>query len=193
MRHHLHRMHEAVLRSAPIRPGDRILYLGSCNPAFTSGMADQLARSGELVAIDFSMASLQRAERLMQQARQKNMLFFRLNQVAIPYPDAYFDLVIAFGSHDQFPDGDAVMEELGRVLKADGRLYWHDVGPTAESWGARLLRWLSFGRMSAPSVQALGEIRRRMSRSFTIEFHRRWTHTWGKQSCLLVGRKVTAD
>ncbi|MEB3224162.1 MAG: class I SAM-dependent methyltransferase [Candidatus Sericytochromatia bacterium] len=193
MRHHLHRMHEAVLRSAPIRPGDRILYVGSCNPAFSPGMADQLARSGELVAIDFSAAALQRAERLMQQTSQKNMLFFQLEDVAVPYPNAYFDLVIAFGANEQFPDGDHVLDELGRVLKPEGRLYWHDVGVTAETWGEKLLRWLSLGRRPTRPARSISEIRRRMSRCFTIEFHRRWTHTWGKQSCLLVGRKSGPD
>ncbi|MEB3329048.1 MAG: class I SAM-dependent methyltransferase [Candidatus Sericytochromatia bacterium] len=193
MRHHLHRMHEAVLRSAPIRPGDKILYVGSCNPAFTPGLADQLARSGDLVAIDFSAASLPRAERLLQQASQKNMLFFKLDEVAIPYPEAHFDLVIVFGASEQFPDGDHVLDELGRVLKAEGRLYWHDVGRASVSWWERLVRLLSLGRWPARPSRSVAEIRRRMSRSFIIEFHRRWTHTWGKQSCLLVGRKGMPD
>ncbi len=193
MRHHLYRMHEAVLRSAPIRPGDRILYLGSNNTAFTAGMADQLARSGELVAIDFSYATLQRAEKLMQQAEQKNMMFFRLNQVAIPYPDGYFDLVIAFGSYERFPQVDQVLDELWRVTKPEGKVYWHDVSTGLESIRDRLVQMLFFGRRESRAQQALNEVRRKMSTYFTIEFHRRWTHTWGKQSCLLVGRKPASD
>ena len=193
MRHHLYRMHEAVLRSAPIRPGDRILYLGSNNAAFTAGMADQLARSGELVAIDFSFATLQRAEKLIQQAEQKNMMFFRLNQVAIPYPDGYFDLVIAFGSYERFPQVDQVLDELGRVLKPEGKVYWHDVSTGLESLRDRFVHLLFFGRRESRAQAALNEVRRKMSQYFTIEFHRRWTHTWGKQSCLLVGRKAASE
>jgi ubiquinone/menaquinone biosynthesis C-methylase UbiE len=156
-------------------------------------MADQLARSGELVAIDFSAVSLQRAERLLQQTASKNLLFFKLDEVAIPYPEAHFDLVIVFGANEQFPEGDHVLDELGRVLKPEGRLYWHDVGSTSEPLWERLLRWLCLGRRPARPTRSIAEIRRKMSRRFTIEFHRRWTHTWGKQSCLLVGRKSGPD
>lgn len=189
MRHHLYRMHEAVLRSAPIRPGDRILYLGSNNAAFSAGMADQLARSGELVAIDFASNTLLRAEKLIQQAEQKNMLFFKPAQIAIPYPDGYFDLVIAFGSYDRFPQVEPVLDEVRRVLKPEAKVYWHDVSTGLEGLRDRLVQLLFFGRRESRAQAALNEVRATMGSYFTIEFHRRWTHTWGKQSCLLVGRK----
>ena len=116
MRHHLYRMHEAVLRSAPIRPGDRILYLGCNSAAFSAGMADQLARSGELVAVDFSDATLKRAERILARSEMKNAMFFQLAEPGLPFPDQYFDLVIAFGNFERFPMIDRVLEELHRVL-----------------------------------------------------------------------------
>ncbi|MEB3196286.1 MAG: class I SAM-dependent methyltransferase [Candidatus Sericytochromatia bacterium] len=193
MRHHLHRMHEAVLRSAPIRPGDRILYVGCDRGAFTPAMADQLARSSELVAVDFSQVPLQRVERLMAQVQRKNFLFFRLSQPLIPFADEYFDLVIAYGSQHALPRPDLVLDELDRVLKPEGRLYWHDVDPTAHRPWTRLVNWLFFWRKRPASAQTLSDVRRRMSRYFTIEFYRRWTHTWGRQSCLLVGRKPRVD
>jgi SAM-dependent methyltransferase len=142
MRHHLYRMHEAVLRSAPIRPGDRILYLG-CNSA------------------------------------------------AIPFPDEYFDLVIAFGAYERFPTLDRVFDELSRVLKPAGKVYWHDVSTGLEGVRDRIVHALFMGRRPSRSQQALTAVRTKMSAYFTIEFHRRWTHTWGKQSCLLVGKKTT--
>jgi ubiquinone/menaquinone biosynthesis C-methylase UbiE len=191
MRHHLYRMHEAVLRSAPIRPGDRILYLGCNSAAFSAGMADQLARSGELVAIDFSHATLQRAERILEQSELKNMMFMRLTEPAIPFPDEYFDLVIAFGAYERFPTLDRVFDELSRVLKPAGKVYWHDVSTGLEGVRDRIVHALFMGRRPSRSQQALTAVRTKMSAYFTIEFHRRWTHTWGKQSCLLVGKKTT--
>jgi ubiquinone/menaquinone biosynthesis C-methylase UbiE len=193
MRHHLYRMHEAVLRSAPIRPGDRILYVGCNSAAFSPGMADQLARSGELVAIDFSYATLQRAERILEQSELKNMMFMRLSEPAIPFPDHYFDLVIAFGSYERFPMLDRVLDESWRVLKPEGKVYWHDVSTGLEGLRDRLVQALFLGRRPTRSQQALSAVRTKMSAYFTIEFHRRWTHTWGKQSCLLVGKKSSSQ
>ena len=167
--------------------------MGKAGGQFIGYMADQLARSGELVAIDFSYATLQRAEKLMQRAEQKNMMFFRLNQVAIPYPDGYFDLVISFGSYERIPQVDQVLDELFRVLKPEGKVYWHDVSTGLESLRDRFVQLLFFGRRESRAQAALQEVRRKMSNYFTIEFHRRWTHTWGKQSCLLVGRKPLSD
>lgn len=188
MRHHLHRMHEAVLRSAPIRPSDRILYVGCDSAAFTPEMVEQLARSRQLVAIDFSTTALSKAERLIQAAPRKNMLFFKLPHEHVPFPDEHFDLVIAYGSRSQLPHPDRILEELGRVLKSDGRIYWHDVGPgRLKSFAHWLRARLWWQRSSHPSWT---DIRLRMNRTFTIEFYRRWTHAWGKQSCLLVGRKA---
>jgi ubiquinone/menaquinone biosynthesis C-methylase UbiE len=189
MRHHLYRMHEAVLRSAPIRPGDRILYVGCNSAAFSAGMADQLARSGELVAIDFSYATLQRAERILEQSELKNMMFMRLTEPAIPFPDQYFDLVIAFGAYERFPMLDRVLDELCRVLKPEGKVYWHDVSTGLEGFRDRIVQALFLGRRPSRAQQALTAVKQKMSAYFTIEFHRRWTHTWGKQSCLLVGKK----
>jgi ubiquinone/menaquinone biosynthesis C-methylase UbiE len=190
MRHHLYRMHEAVLRSAPIRPGDRILYVGCNSAAFSAGMADQLARSGELVAIDFSYATLQRAERILEQSELKNMMFMRLTEPAIPFPDQYFDLVIAFGAYERFPMLDRVLDELCRVLKPEGKVYWHDVSTGLEGFRDRIVQALFLGRRPSRAQQALTAVKQKMSAYFTIEFHRRWTHTWGKQSCLLVGKKM---
>jgi ubiquinone/menaquinone biosynthesis C-methylase UbiE len=180
-------MHEAVLRSAPIRPDDRILYVGCDSGAFTSEMVEQLARSRQLVAIDFSASPLARVERLIQQAKRKNLLFLQLRHDDIPFPDAYFDLVIAFGSRTRLPEPDRIIDEMGRVLKQDGRIYWHDVGPGR--W-KNFLHWLHSRLWWKRNDNSWTDVRTRMTRSFTIEFYRRWTHTWGKQSCLLVGRKT---
>ena len=193
VRHHLYRKHEAVLRSAPIRPGDRLLDLESNSVAFTAGMADQLACSGELVAIDFASTSLVRAEKLFQQAEQKNTLYFKLVQVAIPYPDGYFVSVIAFGSYDRFPQVEPVLDEVWRVLKPKAKVYRHEVSTDLEGLRDRLAQLLFYGREDSRAQAALNWVPNKMSTYFTIEFHRRWTQAWGKQSCLLVGRKVQAS
>ena len=190
MRHHLLRMHEAVLRSAPIRPGDRILYVGTSSAGLSPAMADQLASSGELVGVDFTFSSVQRAERLLGQSAQKNMLFFRLPEVAIPYPDGYFDLVIAFGAYERLPRVDQVLGELHRVVRPDGKLYWHDVSTGLEGFWDKLVQTLFFGRRPSRAQQAMAHLKHKMGLFFLVEFSRRWTHTWGKQSCLLVGRKL---
>lgn len=190
MRHHLFRMHEAVLRSAPIRPGDRILYLGSNSAALSAVMADQLARGAELVGVDFSFATLQRAEKLLGETQAKNMMFLRLPEPALPFPDGYFDLVIAFGAYDRLPEADRVIEELFRVLRVEGRLYWHDVTNGLETALDSVVRLLLLGRGETSAQASLGRLRRKMEGPFAIEFSRRWTHAWGKQSCLLVGRKT---
>jgi ubiquinone/menaquinone biosynthesis C-methylase UbiE len=189
MRQHLFRMHEAVLRSAPIRPGDRVLYLGSHSAALSAVMADQLAKTGELVGIDFSAQTLQRGEKLLEQSERKNMIFFRLAQPGIPYPDDYFDLVIAFGAYERLPKIDQLLDELWRVVKPEGKVYWHDVSSGLEGFTDRLIQALVFGRKPSRAAQVMAVLKEKLGSYFTIEFSRRWTHTWGKQSCLLVGKK----
>lgn len=181
-------MHEAVLRSAPIRPGDKILYVGCDSEAFTPEMVEQLGRSRQLVAVDLASTPLARAERLMQIAPRKNMLFLKLPNEQVPFPDGYFDMVIAFGSRTRLSHTEAILDELGRVLKSDGRIYWHDVGP-----GRLKSLWHHLFSLFHRQTKASRweDMRGPMTRAFTIEFYRRWTHTWGKQSCLLVGRKGT--
>lgn len=189
MRQHLFRMHEAVLRSAPIRPGDRILYVGSHSAALSAVMADRLASTGELVGVDFTFATLNRAERLLEQSERKNMLFLRLAQPAIPFADDYFDLVIAFGAFETLPHGDQVLAELYRVVRPEGKVYWHDVSTGLENFREKLVQFLCFGQRPTRAQRALANLRQKMAAFFAIEFSRRWTHTWGKQSCLLVGKK----
>ena len=136
------------------------------------------------------LATLQRAERILEQSELKNMMFMRLTEPAIPFPDEYFDLVIAFGAYERFPTLDRVFDELSRVLKPEGKVYWHDVSTGLESVRDRLVHALFMGRRPSRAQQSLTAVRTKMSAYFTIEFHRRWTHTWGKQSCLLVGKKT---
>jgi ubiquinone/menaquinone biosynthesis C-methylase UbiE len=144
------------------------------------------------VGIDFSFSTLQRAEKLLEQSELKNMLFFRLPDVAIPYPDDYFDLVIAFGAYEKLPQVERVLDELHRVLRPDGKVYWHDVSTGLEGVWDKLVQSLFLGRRPSRAAAALAQLKARMGARFSIEFSRRWTHTWGKQSCLLVGRKLDA-
>jgi hypothetical protein len=76
------------------------------------------------------------------------------------------------------------------VLRPDGKVYWHDISTGLEGAWDKLVQAVFFGRRPSRAQAALAQLKSRMGHHFSIEFSRRWTHTWGKQSCLLVGRKL---
>jgi SAM-dependent methyltransferase len=51
---------------------------------------------------------------------------------AIPWPDATFDAVLSTFAFSAFPDADAALNEMIRVVKAGGRIVIVDAGPAMD-------------------------------------------------------------
>ena len=81
---------------------------------------------------------------------------------ALPFPDRCFNTILCTMAFTGYPDGEAAMSEISRVLMAEGRFLLIDVnypngGGRLGTWAARA--WLAFGdiiRDMAPIFEAHG-------------------------------------
>ncbi len=117
-------------------PGSRVLEIG-----FGSGkLHAQLAGQYQMAGLDLAPGM----QRLTQRRLAAHSLTSDLRTgsvYAIPWPDASFDAVLSTFAFSAFPDADAAMDEMIRVVKPGGKVIIVDAG---ESKGGNLMaRWLA--------------------------------------------------
>lgn len=105
-----------------IQPSDHILEIG-----FGPGLAIQQiafsATSGFVAGVDQSAVMLRQASKRNAEAIQAKRVELKLGSVAdLPYPDQSFDKAIVINSLHHWPDGQAGLREIERVLKPKGLL-----------------------------------------------------------------------
>ena len=151
-----HRLRQRALRHLPLE-GARVLEIG-----FGSG------RLHAALAARYEMAGLDRAPgmvRLTQQrlASQGLPSDLRVGDVAVlPWNDETFDAVLSTFAFSAFPDADAALDEMVRVLRPGGKVIIVDAGEAQDGnpmarFLARL--WASFGdymRDETPLMAARG-------------------------------------
>ncbi len=139
---------EAAYREALLASGAHIALAGSTARAMDCGvgsgtlsiaLASILPKQIECHGIDMSREMLATANIAMKQAK----LSLTLNQadiLSIPYPDQFFDLVMAAHVLEHLPDPRCALSEMIRVLKPGGLLF---VCMTRRSFFGALvqLRW----------------------------------------------------
>ncbi|MBM4109186.1 MAG: bifunctional demethylmenaquinone methyltransferase/2-methoxy-6-polyprenyl-1,4-benzoquinol methylase UbiE [Phycisphaerae bacterium] len=112
-----------AVRAADVRPGDRVLDVacgtGDLAEVFAAGPA------AEVVGLDFTpqMLDVARARRnRLNHARARKLAYVEGDALALPFPDASFDVVsIAFGLRN-VADPARALAEFARVLRPHGRL-----------------------------------------------------------------------
>ncbi len=104
-----------------LRPGDRVLDLGSGAgmDAVLEGRA--VGPSGSVVGLDLSEEMVTRARNLAATCGADRVHFERGEAEAMPFADATFDVAYANGVLNLCPDKHAAVSELRRVLKPGGR------------------------------------------------------------------------
>jgi SAM-dependent methyltransferase len=124
-------LYEHVIDGTPLA-GQRVLEVGSGRGGGSAHLAREHGPSA-MVGIDAS-------RRLVTWARARhaepNLSFARGDAVALPFPDASFDVVVNIESSHCYPSRLRFFEEVSRVLRPHGRLLFADlIYPTPETDG----------------------------------------------------------
>ena len=132
-----HRLRQRAFRYLPPE-GARVLEIGFGSGRLHAELAEQ-----------YEMAGLDRAPgmvRLTQQRLASKGLTSDLSVgdvAALPWDDASFDAVLSTFAFSAFPDADAALNEMVRVVKPDGQVIIVDAGEAQDGNPvARFLAWL---------------------------------------------------
>lgn len=122
----MNRRHSKVtgwgLRHVSIRNTDTILDVG-CGGGMTVARLAAIATQGKTYGIDYSEESVAASSRTNRQSIEEGRVEVLLGSVShLPFPDRMFDLVTAVETHYYWPDLNADMQEILRVLKPCGTL-----------------------------------------------------------------------
>ena len=112
---------------AGIRPGDRILDLGSGagNDCFVA--RSLTGENGHVTGLDFTEQMLMKAEENRQKLGYTNIEFVRGDIEEMPLPDSSYDVVLSNCVLNLVPDKEKVFVEIFRVLKSGGHFCVSDV------------------------------------------------------------------
>jgi ubiquinone/menaquinone biosynthesis C-methylase UbiE len=113
---------EAILETAQLRPGMRVLDLASGVGDPSLSIAEAVGPSGRVVATDLGPGMIALAEELARARALRNIEFRVANVEALPFPDESFDVVTCRFGVMFFPDQSKAFRECLRVLKHGGRV-----------------------------------------------------------------------
>jgi len=113
-----------------VRPGDRVLDVGSGTGVVTRDLAQRVGRQGRVVGIDPSRRLIEEAVSRIEKNDLKGRIEFRCaDGAALPFPDGSFDLVVASAVFGHVPNGMEVVKEMVRVAGPSGTVlaFDHDI------------------------------------------------------------------
>jgi arsenite methyltransferase len=110
-----------------LRPGERAVDVG-CGAGMDSLIAGRMVGpEGRVIGVDMTQAMLEKARAAANETGLENVEFHQSYAEELPVPDGWADVVISNGVLNLMPDKAAVLEEMVRVLKPDGRLQIGDI------------------------------------------------------------------
>ncbi len=116
--------HRSLVRLCGAGPDDSVLDV-ACGPGYlTLAFAERCARASGL---DATPALLDRARHLARARGVTNAHFEFGDATALPFGDQSFDVVACRAALHHFPEPLAVLREMRRVVRADGRLLVADL------------------------------------------------------------------
>ncbi len=113
----------AILDMAALRPGDRVLDVGTGTGAAALLAAKRVGRKGRVLGIDMSPGMLVKARANAARAGVTNVAFRQMDATALRLPRASFDVIISsFGTPEGLHNGKAVLRNWLQVIRPGGRL-----------------------------------------------------------------------
>jgi SAM-dependent methyltransferase len=113
---------EAILESAHLRPGMRVLDLASGVGDPSLSLASEVAPAGRVTATDLGPGMMSLAEELARKKGLTNIEFREASAESLPFPDASYDVLTCRFGIMFFPDLHKALHECFRVLKPGGRV-----------------------------------------------------------------------
>jgi arsenite methyltransferase len=179
---------------AELRPGDRVVDLGSGSGTDVFCSAALVGDDGLVVGVDFTDAQLETAGQLAEQHGFANVGFVEASIDRLPFDDGSFDVVISNGVINLSPVKQRVFSEAARVLRPGGRLAIADIvsaSPLKEPTRRNTELWAACIAGAIPTsvyLDALSEsgfvitAKRRNDYRFTSERARAACSTYGVES-----------
>jgi arsenite methyltransferase len=110
-----------------LRPGERAVDVG-CGAGMDSLIAGRMVGpEGCVIGVDMTQAMLEKARAAANETGLENVEFHQSYAEELPVPEGWADVVISNGVLNLMPDKAAVLDEMVRVLKPDGRLQIGDI------------------------------------------------------------------
>jgi len=141
-----------VAEAAPIQPGHRVLDVACGTGILAREALARVGANGRIAGLDANPGMLAVAERI-----SPDIEWQQGTAESLPYPDQSFDVVVSQFGLMFFPDRQAALREMLRVLVPGGRLaiaVWDAIenSPVYPSWAALLER--SAGQAAADALRA---------------------------------------
>jgi arsenite methyltransferase len=130
----------ATLQALRLRPGERVLDVGSGPGLLAAEMAQAVGPAGHVIGIDVSDAMLALGQRRCAElAGTGRASYVKADATALPFADASFDVAVSTQVYEYVADLPAALSELYRVLRPGGRalildtdwdsIVWHAADP----------------------------------------------------------------
>jgi len=139
--------HSALMEAANIGPSDRVLDVG-CGTGQVARDAARLATSGSVLGVDLSTAMLDDARRRATAEGLANVTFEQGDAQVHRFEPSSYDVAVSRTGAMFFGDMVAAFRNIGRALRADGRLVLLTWQPASENeWIRELPTAMAAGRV----------------------------------------------
>jgi arsenite methyltransferase len=127
----------AVRRALEVKPGERVLDIGSGPGFLAAEMAASAAPNGAVVGTDTSESMLAIAAARVDAVSDVELRFEQADACALPYKDASFDAVVSTQVYEYLQDITGAISELARVLRPGARALILDTDWDSIVWHSR--------------------------------------------------------